>query len=585
MKNLSLVSRAAWCQRLACTAVALLAASPAWSAELLISFQPLPNGEVELSYTPPEGMRELPFFQESPNAHSVWRFMQMRAASPCATLGEHGIQLRDTPSCTTAVFHLRPHEISRFGLAEPVQATGDGRGAVVYSGQFAVLLPGTDLHWRWLPAAGAGAYVMRQGQVSTQTLDVRVPAQQVDQALKDGTKADLGALGAAEYVLMARAPVQTIEGLPVMLDPGLDAGVAERIRHALGTDLASLQRLYGTPLKGPHAVIALASALPGMRADVAADTLRLSVARLPESLPNELLEQTVARDLARWWTSEVFRADPDRSWLQEGHADWMALLLLAQDGRWGGKGLSDRMAYTVNQCLRGRGEEVAALRPAHRQVDDDALSCGMSLMMLGQARIQARAQPAVPPALRVMAGLYKDHPTLDVAGFARWADGAETGPVHKLLLDTRTGFAEEFARQLGELQLAQARTTTATLPKLMGALMQSDCDGKQGFFARPQSFKLEKREDLQCKTLLTGEEVTRIAGASLSSDALSIWQAVDRACQPSLGGGALLVLDYRNGENSSMSCPKALQDPQLRLEYQFSPDALQRLGLSAAAKS
>ncbi|MBV8125911.1 MAG: hypothetical protein JO370_17765, partial [Paucibacter sp.] len=97
-------------------AAALLAAGPAWSAELLISFQPLPNGEVELSYTPPEGVRELPFFHESKDAHSVWRFMQMRASNACTSLGEHAIQLRDSPNCSTATFHLRPHEISRFGL-------------------------------------------------------------------------------------------------------------------------------------------------------------------------------------------------------------------------------------------------------------------------------------------------------------------------------------------------------------------------------------------------------------------------------------------------------------------------------------
>ncbi len=151
------------CRILQAAACALTLGAPLHAAaELLLSQQLLPDGAVQITYTPPAGQRELAFFDARPDAHKRWRGAAMKAVGTCTELTETGVRLRELPDCRTATVRLEARVLGLDAFYEPAQPLSDGSGLLAYSGHAAVLLKGQALRWRWMPPQGG--IVIHQGE-------------------------------------------------------------------------------------------------------------------------------------------------------------------------------------------------------------------------------------------------------------------------------------------------------------------------------------------------------------------------------------------------------------------------------------
>ncbi|MBY0234926.1 MAG: hypothetical protein K2W93_08095, partial [Burkholderiaceae bacterium] len=181
-------------RRMLCAAVGALAlGAQAKAGELLISQQLLPGGELEIRYTPPEGVHELSFFDADRDAHKRWRGEMMKPQGSCTELTATGIRLRQEPDCRSAVLRLKARVLALDATYEAAQPLSDSSGVLAYSGHAAVLLKGHGLRWRWLPPQGG--IVIHQGRVERAPIEQSASAEQVDRVLAGASRDEVRALG------------------------------------------------------------------------------------------------------------------------------------------------------------------------------------------------------------------------------------------------------------------------------------------------------------------------------------------------------------------------------------------------------
>lgn len=568
--------------RLAAAFGLTLAAQAQAGAELLISQQLLADGALEIRYTPPAGQRELNFFDAAADDHERWRGKAMQAVGPCTELTRTGVRLREAPDCNTAVLRLK-QAAGQVGGYEPAQLLSDGSGVLAYSGRVAVLLKGQALRWRWLPPQGG--IVIHQGRVETGPVEQLATAEQVDQALAGGPFDLTRQVGAAQFVYVGSAKgLVAMPGGNLLLDPQLDAGRAERIARVLKYTLSRLASLYGIALPGPGAVVTAVSDLPGFHGDTTAGRMmRLRLPRNVETMPGLTLEQFVTHEVVHWWNTGLFTADYQRPWLHEGHAEWMARLLLREQGLLSDAELRADIDSNLNNCAAVRGARPAAsMKPG--RAGDDVYACGMSLMLLGQAQREATADARQAP-LAQMAPLHRIDRPLDLSAFLAWADaGRASAPMAQLLQDPGQAFSAGLLARLQAMGLADAEPIrrseqlpeglrSRTAATLMSALMAGDCGGAASLYTLPKAFRLDP--DARCKTLRPGADVQRLAGIEVLADPVAAYAAVASACAQKQS----YVVDHAGGEPLSVACPATLPALPLSQLIRLRPDALQRLGL------
>lgn len=562
-------------------AACLAIAGPASAGELLIELQRLPDGGLQVSYTPPKGQHELPFLNGTPEAHKRWRADRMKPQGKCTSLSEKGLALGTSAGCSTAVVRVEPGALGGGGLHEPAQAVG--KGLLSYSGELAVLLKGHALRWRWLPPAGG--VVLHQERVSAAAVEQAAAAAQVDLALEQPSPERLAAVGAAQYVYMGPAgSVETVGASQLLLDPAIDAGQAARIRKTLGDTQQALTQVYGAAAPKPLALAVVSHALTQVQADVGTGpVVRLLLPNNPAVLPGKLLEHGLAREVVRvgFWRASASNAQP--AWLAEGHAEWLARLLFHRQGLVSETELRGQMEQTLNACLSARGEKPAASLPIDGQ-GDDPRTCGAMTMLLGQA-LQA-PQAAAGQGLQRLAQLHAGSARVDLAAFVKWADTARTGEprMASLLDDPKLGFATGLVDRMQSLGAAavvtlreSAQLAPATRARLSGklveALMNSDCSQAMGFWTMPNSFKIDPRS--KCTALRPGEDIVSIAGLPVPADPLGAEAALTTVC----AAGKTVDVGYASGTPSRLACPKVLPTlPPIQL-LRLAPDLIARLKL------
>ncbi|MDI4632824.1 hypothetical protein J7U46_07170 [Pelomonas sp. V22] len=577
--NKQMMRQARW--RLATSLLCLVAGAQAMASELLISQQLLADGAVEIRYTPPAGQRELRFLDTSTEAHKRWRGTAMQAVGACTELTETGLRLREAPGCETAVLRLK-QAAGKTGGYEPAQLLSDSSGVLAYSGRVAVLLPGQALRWRWLPPQGG--IVIHQGRVERKPVEQLASAEQVDQVLAGGPFELQRQIGAAQFVYMGSDKgLLSLPGGNLLLDPTLDALRAERIAKVLKYTLNRLAALYGVALPRPGGVVVAVSELSGFHGDTTAGPMmRLRLPRNAETMPGLTLEQFVTHELVHWWNTGLFTPDHQRPWLHEGHAEWMARLLLREQGLLSDAELRADIETNLNNCAAVRGARPAATMKPGR-AGDDVYACGMSLMLLGQAQRDAADGGRTAP-LAQMAPLHSLERALDPVAFVAWADaGSPAASMRQLLQDEQQPFTAGLLARLQALGLSDAEPLRRSdqLPKglrdqtavsLMSALMASDC-GAASVFTRPTAFHLDP--DSRCKSLRVGADVQQLAGVAVLEDPVAAFAAVAASCRESRS----YSVGYREGEPGRVACPEMLPVPPLSQLIRLRPDALRRLKL------
>lgn len=557
----------------------LVPAVTASAGELLIDARLSADGALEVSYTPPAGIRELPFWNASPDAHERWRGRLFEAADECTELTGSGLRLK--AACTTARLRIKPGELSLDAVYEPAQPLSDGSGVLLYTGHYAVLLPGHGLRWRWhSPADG---YVLQHGGYRKGVAQEFVPAAEVDQALQNPSARDW-AIGADQMVFIGHSPVEKVAGGWLVLDPGIDHARAAQVRAALLNGVDSLGQAYGQPLDEPFAVIAAASPLAGFHGDTSrGQMMRLRLPQDAASVSEREMAQLISHEVAHWWNAGVFQSDPEQAWLHEGNAEWVARLLMLKGGQLSLADLHAEIEQALNRCLKVRGDKPASVIKERR--NDDPYACGMSLMLAAHAqhwqRLGADGKRTSP--LRLIAGLYVRGQSLDIAGFAAWADGVPDGSMSRLLTDPGVGFTDGMARLLADLGLADMQTITvqSELPAgkrrelasgLLTVLMENDCGGSRSFWSESDGYLIDP--DLRCKRLQGGQKLQSLAGRSLLDEPIAAWEAVTRACNDA----GTVSVGYQNGQTSALECPKPMPPlPAIRW-LRLRPEALQWLG-------
>jgi len=566
----------------ACLALAWLTLAGAASAgELLIEQRVADDGALLVRYTPPEGVRELPLFDRSQTMAIVWGEMATPLDS-CATITlKPRVTLQLNEGCTSATFRITPRVLSRRATYEPAFAIGPS-AVMSYTGYYAAALPGHALRWRWVPGDGARAVV--SGRVATQAVDRAITAEQVAFAAKDGgnTAAGWAALAANEYSFLGKAAQESLPGGVLIYDGKLDAARLEAVRSTLGSVTARLARAYGVMPADAWAVVASVSSAvrSTYHGDVTAG--RMMSLRFNDTPPRDLtnaLRQTrwfVSHEVTHWWDTGVFRTDMDRPWIHEGHADWMAGLLMLDAGQTDAATWRADMDTALNNCQLARRERPVATLPTGFN-GDDPYACGHVTWLLAQS---LRPRDAAP--VDIAASLFRGSTApIDAAAIARWADGPTPGAMRSLLLDPKQGWLSALKRDWGDVIEATELKAGDTLPQplrgrltgaLMAELMNADC-GRMGFWTNADHFLIEAVP--ACKTLRGDMRVRRIAGVSPFDDPVGAWLAVRAACT----AGQPIALGTDGPEPTALPCPSPAPDMPIRDLLRLRPQAMERLGL------
>ncbi len=562
--------------------VALAWASAASAGELLIEQHVAEDGALLVRYTPPDDARELLLFDRSQTMAVVWGEMA-QPVDGCATVTltpRPLLTLKD--GCTSATFRFVPRMLSRYATYEP--AFPVGLSAVMgYTGYYAVALPGHALRWRWVPADGARVVVA--GQVATQAIDRVITAEQVALAAQDEgrTPAGWAALAANEYSFIGKATVEPLSGGVLIHDGRLDAPRLDAVRTSLGQVVPRLTRAYGVSPAGPWAVVASTSAnVRGFWGDVTPGRMMsLRFNDSPPQAPAGAIRQTrwfVAHEATHWWDTGVFRTDHDRPWIHEGHADWMAGLLMRETGEFDSERWREQMDTALNNCQWARRDRPAATLPKGFNRDDEPYACGHVTWLLAQSLRPREASP-VDIAARPFRG---STAPIDAGTVARWADGGDAGPMHRLLLDPQQGWLSALKRDWGDTIEATDLKAGDSLPQplrgrltgaLMGELMTADC-GRMGFWTQADHFLIEAVP--ACKTLRGDMRVRRLAGVSPFEDPVGAWQAVRAACT----AGQPIALGLDGDASLTLACPATMPDMPIQQILRLRPQAMERLGLA-----
>lgn len=578
--------------RLALAGLALLALSGAASAasagELLIEQRVADDGALLVRYVPPAGVRELPLFQRSGAIATVWGEM----AQPVDRCGAVSLTPRPTitlaPGCTEASFRIAPRVLRRYATYEPAFPVGPD-AVMGYTSYYASAVRGHALHWRWTP--GEGASVVVAGRLSAGTVDREIAAEQVDRSIEDEgrTASGFSGLGANEYVFLGRADTVPLPGGVLIHDRVLDAARLDAVRATLGAVTERLGRAYGVMPAAPWAVVASAAPnLPGFHGDVTPG--RMMSVRFNETPPKDIgaavnrTRRFVAHEATHWWDTGIYETDRDRAWIHEGHADWMAGLLMIEAGALGVPQWREDMDVALNTCLYVRGDRPAVSLPAGHGRDDDPYACGQALMLLAQVSHAARVRGESP--VDASASLFRGSTApIDAAAVARWADGGEgdsaaSGPMHRLLFDPQLGFSSAIKRDWRDLIEVSPLKPGEPVPssikgrmaaKLMQTLMEADC-GTVGFWTNADHFLIEDKPG--CRVLRGDMKVRRLAGVSPFEDPVGAWQAARAACAASRP--IEITID---GEPTKLACPAAMPDMPIHEILRLRPQAAARLGL------
>ncbi|MFT7776783.1 hypothetical protein [Roseateles sp.] len=560
---------------------ALVMAGGASASELLIEQRVTEDGALLVSYTPPEGVRELPLFNRASTMATVWGEMAVPLGNCSSVTLKPRVTIKLADGCTSAIFRMKPRLLNRYAVNEPAFAVG-GSAVMAYLGYYAVALPGHALHWRWTP--GPGAHAVVAGRVSTQPIDRVLPAEQMTFAATDEgrTAAGFAATASHEYVLLGKVEIETLPGGALIHDQTIDAIRLGAVRESLLRVTARLARAYDARPAGPWAVVVnVPAGMQGFRGDVTSGrmmSLRFD-ARAPKDVTEaaRAVQQFVAHEVTHWWDTGLFRTDGDRPWIHEGHADWMAGLLAQEAGQpdavW-----RERVDLALNNCQFARGDRVSAALPTGHHKDDDAYACGQVLWMLAQW-----AQPRDGTPVDVAAGPFRGSTEpIDARAIARWADGGDAGPMHRLLFDPQLGFRSALLRDWGDaieaIELKRGESMPAALrgrlgTALMAALMSADCDGVMSFWTQADHFRIDTQP--ACRSLRGSPNVHRIAGVSPFEDPVGAWQGVRTTC----AAGQPILLDISAGEPIALACPEKLPDMPIQQTLRLRPQAAQRLGL------
>jgi hypothetical protein len=559
-------------------------AAPASAAmppgELLIEFSLAADGTMALRYTPPAGVRQWQLLNDTPAVRDFWR-QQVSADPGCTRV--HGLQISlvDDPACQQASLHVRPALLARRATYEAATPVSD-TGVLLYTGFYAARSPGHGLRWRW--HAPAGGHVLHQGRLHRQAVDQVVTAEAQATSLASTMDASASLLrGEHQYVYLGSAPALPLDGGVMVRDPALDEQRAQRIRDTLAQAMRALGQAYGQAPQGPVGVVAYTASTPGFQGDVTGERMMgLRLQRQPPTgEPDWPLQRFLAHEVAHWWNMGVHASDPARPWLHEGHADWVALLLLRQAGQ-----LPDERAHALitdalHRCQLARGQRPAATLPSGWQADDDPYACGMVLMLLAQAQ---RAVDTGTPLQR-LAGLHRAGQVLTEAGFAAWADGhtPAPGPMARLLQDPAVPFATGLLARLQALDLVdtQALAANQALPRdlqnnlgarLMRALMAADCAGTVSFWTLDAGFQLDG--SVACRQLQPGGVVSQVAGLPAMGDVVGAWQAMASVC----AHAPTVAVQYQDGRTGQATCPTPMPTLPAVQAVRLRPDALTRLG-------
>jgi hypothetical protein len=562
---------------------ALAMAGAAAAGELLIEQRVTEDGTLLVRYTPPDGVRELPLFNRAPTMATVWGEMAAPVGNCASVAQKPRVTITLAEGCTSAIFRLKPRLLNRYAVNEPAFAVGSG-AVMAYMGYYAVALPGHALHWRWTP--GPGAHAVVAGQVSAQPIDRVLPAEQMTFAATDEgrTAAGFTAAAAHEYVLLGKAEIEALPGGALIHDQAIDAVRLGAVRESLLQVTARLARAYGTKPASPWAVVVnVPAGMQGFRGDVTSG--RMMSLRFDARAPKDAAEadrtvrQFVAHEVTHWWDTGLFRTDGERPWIHEGHADWVAGLLAREAGQLDASAWRERIDIALNHCQFARGDRVSASLPTGHHKDDDAYACGQVLWMLAQW-----AQPRDGTPVDTAAFPFRGSTgPIDAKAVARWADGGDTGPMHRLLLDPRQGFRSALLRDWGDAIEASELKSGEPVPAairgrlgtaLMVALMTADCDGALSFWTQADHFRIDTQP--ACRGLRGNPNVRRIAGVSPFDDPVGAWQAVRAACT----AGQPVSLGIDAGEPIVLACPATVPDMPIQHALRLRPQAAERLGMA-----
>jgi len=557
------------------------------AGELLIEMALAEDGALLISYTPPAGVTELQRWSRSAAARDFWRD-QVQPLDACTRIEGDLIQLLADPQCSTARLRVTPKLLARNATYEAAQPIA-GTGVIAYSGFYAVALAGHDLQWRW--RAPAGGYVLQDGRVQRTAAHLLIDAASVSAATIEGgnNAQSWQRIGAQHYAYLGNAPLIEFPGGSLVRDPTLDEARVDLIRRTLTQAMEDLALAYGVKPAGPVGVVTSMADSGGFHGDTSDGRmmrLRLVPAAKEQDSTGHALQHFVMHETAHWWNVGVRRSDPDRPWMHEGHADWVALLMLRQHGIWDDAIAKTHMESALNRCLLTRGDLPAHALPPGYSRQDDPYACGLSLMMMAQAEVQSRrAAGDKRTPLTLLASLHPADAVLDMPLFSAWADGGPRGLMHSLLFDAKQPFASSLSEAMQKLGVTEPiamneagfQSRAQISGRLMRALMQADC-GAYGFMTNSAEggfFKLDQ-EGPRCASLHRGKDVLFIQRVAALASPVLAWDAVTAACSV----GQMIEIGYRGGAVSQMACPQALPQAPPRHLLRMRADALERLGLS-----
>ncbi|MCZ8236216.1 MAG: hypothetical protein O9335_13785 [Inhella sp.] len=568
------VAPAGWSGRARAVLVAVgwgLAAAGGMAGTLQIEGRWRDDGTLQVSYTPPDGVRTLEL-NHTPEVKAWWG-RQVMAADSCTVL--EGLTLRLAAGCRRATLRVQPQLLAANAQYEPAQPVGDPEapvGVVAFLGAYAAPVAGHGLRWVWHPPQGGE--VLWQGRWAKQRLTQWFSAKEVDAALaqRQHGGAWLSAVGAHQMAYLGRAPSQSFGAGRLVWDPRLDADRRTLILDTLTRTTARLTRAYGVGMAGPAGVVVALSDRPGYHGDTdGGRMMRLRLAQTARDGDAGWLRGFVSHEVVHWWNAGRYTTDHTEPWLHEGHAEWMALLLGLEQG-WMDLATVQRAAQgAVQACVDLAGGLTLAQMAANR--NQGIYTCGVALLVLAQAHRRA-AEPGVS-LVEQLASLHRLDPHLSRRSLVAWGGAQALAP---WWLGPEQALGPPLRHHLEQLGLfnrqtvAEAALSPRDSQQWLGALMAADCQGVS-FYSFDHEVQLAPNGTMRCVSWPLEGALRRIEGVPVFGRLASAHEALVRACAT----GPTYRLGFGDGSERKATCPATLPPAPDLVRWAVVPDAWRRL--------
>jgi hypothetical protein len=294
----------------------------------------------------------------------------------------------------------------------------------------------------------------------------------------------------------------------------------------------------------------------------------------------QLLQSTLAHELAHLWNSGIFEQDTVKPWLHEGNAELLSFAAQLALGQLDKNQTAERVNTAYMNCIAASGNKAWLDLPS-RGRGNFPYECGLAIQFALVA--QAQKRDATMNATEFWRRLWREYPRYSewsVTAFVAKVSGIETAEtLHRITSNNRESLLALLTKITKDADLVPAppntiskQARTALANNAFTDLMRADCGGAISYWENEGHYLIG--DVPTCKTFKKGMKIRVLERVDIQQNPIEAFTAASETCNQ----GKPLRFGLVDGEEFSLSCMRGTIAPVTAERFlQFTADDISRV--------